>query len=100
MTVKSAFQRPFTIEYRYKEGTILGELRDYIDDTYGEHYAKNKLQATEFVIDAGHGVGFTIGNIIKYAQRYGHKGGRNRQDLFKIIHYAMMAIFIHDKEIK
>ena len=99
MTANSAYQRPFTIEYRYKEGSILGELRDYIDDTYGEHYAKNKLQATEFVIDAGHGVGFTIGNIIKYAQRYGHKGGRNRQDLFKIIHYAMMAIFIHDKEI-
>ena len=86
------------IDYKYNEGKLLDEVRANIDGTYGEHYAKNKLQATEFVIDSGHGVGFTIGNIIKYAQRYGHKGGRNRADLLKIIHYTIMALFIHDKE--
>lgn len=88
------------IQYKYDENTIQDELIDYIDDTYAEHYAKNKLQATEVIIDSGHGMSFVLGNILKYTQRYGHKGGRNRKDLFKILHYCIIAIFIHDKETK
>ena len=41
----------------------------------------NNFQATEFIIDGGHGEGFCIGNILKYAQRYGKKDGYNRKDL-------------------
>ena len=33
---------------------------------------------------------------MKYAQRYGKKGGRNRKDLLKVIHYAIMMLYIHD----
>ena len=51
-------------------------LREYIDSTYDEHYSENKFQATEFIIDGGHGEGFCIGNIMKYAQRYGKKTER------------------------
>ena len=43
------------IEYKYNEGNILQELQNYIDETYGEHYSTNKYQATEFIIDGGHG---------------------------------------------
>jgi hypothetical protein len=35
---------------------------------------------------------------MKYAQRYGKKGGRNRDDLMKIAHYAIMAMHVHDLE--
>ena len=84
------------IEYRYNEGNLIQELKDYIDATYGEHYSKNKFQATEFIIDGGHGEGFCIGNIMKYAQRYGKKNGYNRKDLMKIIHYAIIAMYNHD----
>ena len=59
--------------YKYNEGKTLAELKEYIDSTYDEHYSKNKFQATEFIIDGGHGEGFCIGNIMKYAQRYGKK---------------------------
>ena len=76
------------IEYRYNEGNLIQELKDYIDATYGEHYSKNKFQATEFIIDGGHGDGFCIGNIMKYAQRYGNKDGFNRKDLMKF--YTML----------
>lgn len=86
------------VSYRYNEDNLLSELRGYIDATYDEHYAKNKVQATEFIIDAGHGEGFCIGNIMKYAQRYGKKDGCNRKDLLKVIHYAMIMMDIHDKE--
>ena len=53
-------------------------------------------QTTEFIIDGGHGEGFCIGNIMKYAQRYGKKNGYNRKDLMKIIHYAIIAMYNHD----
>ena len=59
------------INYKNNEDKALAELSKYIDSTYDEHYSKNKFQATEFIIDGGHGEGFCIGNILKYAQRYG-----------------------------
>ena len=84
--------------YKYDEGNILSELKEYIDYTYDEHYSKNKFQATEFIIDGGHGEGFCIGNIMKYAQRYGKKNGKNRNDLLKVIHYGIIALYINDME--
>ena len=86
------------IDYKYNEGKILAELKEYIDSTYDEHYSKNKFQATEFIIDGGHGEGFCIGNIMKYAQRYGKKGGKNKRDLLKVIHYGIIALYINEME--
>ena len=86
------------IEYKYNEGNLIAEIQDYINGTYGEHYSTNKYQATEFIIDGGHGEGFCIGNVMKYAQRYGKKDGYNRKDLMKIIHYAIIAMHVHDLE--
>jgi hypothetical protein len=83
-------------KYRYSEDRILEELKSYVDSTYGQHYSRNKFQATEFIIDGGHGEGFCIGNVLKYAQRYGKKDGRNRKDLLKIIHYAIIMLHVHD----
>ena len=86
------------IEYKYNENTTLKELKEYIDSTYDEHYSKNRFQATEFIIDGGHGEGFCIGNIMKYAQRYGKKGGKNRRDLLKVIHYGIIALYVNEME--
>ena len=33
-----------------------------------------------------------MGNILKYAQRYGKKNGRNKADLMKVIHYAIIQL--------
>ena len=84
--------------YKYGEDKILTELKEYIDSTYDEHYSKNRFQATEFIIDGGHGEGFCIGNIMKYAQRYGKKGGKNRRDLLKVIHYGIIALHVNEME--
>ena len=43
-------------------------------------------------------MGFCLGNVMKYAQRYGKKNGRNRADLMKIAHYAIMALHVHDQD--
>jgi hypothetical protein len=87
------------IDYKYDEVRLLSELRDYVDSTYGQHYSMSKFQSTEFIIDNGHGVGFTAGNVMKYVQRYGKKEGRNRQDLLKVLHYALMLLYVHDMEV-
>ena len=76
------------VDYVFDEGKYLSEIWNSIDKTYTSHYAQNKIQSTEFIADAGHGEGFCIGNIIKYAQRYGKKGGFNRNDLTKVAHYV------------
>jgi hypothetical protein len=84
------------IDYKYSEDRILKELQEYIDKTYSAHYSHNRFQATEFIMDSGHGEGFCIGNILKYSQRYGKKDGKNRNDLLKVIHYGIMALHNHD----
>ena len=84
------------ITSKYSADKILDELKEYIDGTYNAHYSHNKFQATEFIMDSGHGEGFCIGNILKYSQRYGKKDGKNRKDLLKVIHYGIMALHNHD----
>ena len=88
------------IDYKFNEGALIDELRSYINATYDGHYSKNQFQSTEFIIDCGHGMGFALGNVLKYAQRYGKKEGHNRKDLMKILHYALIALNIHDVENK
>jgi hypothetical protein len=83
---------------KFNETQLLEEIQDYIDDTYKSHYANNKYQATDIIIDAGFGEGFCMGNIIKYIKRYGMKQGYNRKDILKLIHYAIIMLHIHDKE--
>ena len=35
---------------------------------------------------------FCQANILKYGSRYGSKDGRNKGDLLKVIHYAMLLL--------
>ena len=86
------------IDYKYNEDKLIKEFASYIDNTYDQHYSLNKYQSTEFIIDSGHGEGFCIGNIMKYAQRYGKKDGKNRRDLLKVIHYGIIALYINEME--
>ena len=89
------------IDYKFKENEILEEVSRYIDSTYDEHYATGKIQATESIIDDGHGTGFCMGNVGKYGRRYGKKGetpAEWRKDLMKVMHYTIIQLFIHDQE--
>ena len=88
------------IDYKFNEDENINELKKHIDSTYDSHYSKEQFQATEFIVDGGHGTGFCIGNIMKYAQRYGKKGSRDdaRKDLLKVLHYGIIQLFVHDYE--
>lgn len=79
-------------KYKFNEDIVIDKLKTYIDSTYDAHYSMNKIQSTEFIFDAEHGEGFCLGNVIKYAQRYGKKDGKNEKDLLKIIHYTIILL--------
>ena len=86
--------------FQFKEGALIEQLLTYVRKTSDGHYSKNKFQSTEFIVDCDHGMGFALGNVLKYAQRYGKKDGYNRKDLLKILHYALIALDVHDKNEK
>ena len=86
------------MDYKFKEDKILDVIKNHIDNTYKEHYAHGKYQATDMILDAGHGEGFCLGNIMKYAMRYGKKDGKNVKDLLKIIHYSIIALYLLDEK--
>jgi len=89
------------IDYKFNEPELLAELASYVDSTYEQHYAKNReLQSTQVIIDRGRGLDFCLGNVDKYSNRYGEKGNTNdhRKDLLKILHYTLIALYVHDRE--
>lgn len=89
------------IEYKFNENKYIEEFKNYIDKTYNGHYSSNKFQSTEVIIDRGNGTGFCMGNVDKYSNRYGKKGERDdhRKDLMKILHYALIQLYIHDNDL-
>lgn len=89
------------IDYKFKEADLIRELQAYIDKTYQQHYAGGKIQATEDIIDDGHGTGFCIGNSKKYLKRYGKKGetpAEWRKDIMKVLHYSLIQLYVHDRQ--
>ena len=84
-------------DYKFNEDTYLTELQQYIITTYNQHYGQSKYQATDTIVDAGYAEGFCMGNIQKYWKRYGKKEGKNRKDLLKILHYAIIMLHVHDQ---
>ena len=88
------------MEYKFNEANTIEQIKRYVDKTYERHYGYGKYQATDMIIDAGHGDGFCMGNIMKYAMRYGKKPDpisgdlKDQGDLLKNIHYAIIAIHL------
>ena len=46
------------MNYKFNEDQLVQELMEYVDKTYDQHYATDKYQATDIIIDSGHGTGF------------------------------------------
>jgi conjugal transfer/entry exclusion protein len=88
------------MNYKFREDELINEFKEYIDSTYQSHYASGSLQSTEVIIDRGRGMDFALGNVDKYNARYGIKEGRNRKDILKILHYALIALYVHDLEVE
>jgi len=89
------------IDYKFNEDLYIEEFRNYVDSTYDQHYSNGGFQSTEVIMSRGHGTGFCMGSIDKYSNRYGKKGTAEdaRKDLMKILHYALLQLYIHDNDL-
>jgi len=103
-TIDQAAEKPFPFpDYKYREREIMNQVMKYIDSTYREHYVHESanIETGQLILaDPERGLGFCIGNVLKYADRYGRKNGFNEKDLFKVIHYAVMALSINHSNSK
>ena len=82
-------------QYKYHETEIMDDIEEYVSSTYNGHYTGTEhefrnVQTIDLMAARDIASGFCQANILKYASRYGSKEGRNKKDLLKVIHYAML----------
>jgi hypothetical protein len=84
------------ILYKYNEGQIIADFKEYIDKTYNQHYntEDKSLQAFDAWIALGDSMPTFRNTAIKYLWRYGKKNGNNKDDLMKTLHYVLMCIYV------
>ena len=83
--------------YKYHEEEILKDIEEYVSGTYQGHYTGNshefrKVQTIDLMASKDLAAAFCQANILKYGSRYGNKDGKNKKDLMKVIHYAMLLL--------
>ena len=82
---------------KYHEDQILEDIKEYVSGTYNGHYTGTKheyrnVQTLDLMASRDLASTFCQANILKYGSRYGSKDGRNKKDLLKVIHYAMLLL--------
>ena len=82
---------------KYHENEILKDVEEYVSRTYNGHYTGTKheyrnVQTIDLMASRDLASDFCQANILKYGSRYGSKDGRNKKDLMKVIHYAMLLL--------
>ena len=84
---------------KYNEDKILKEIGEYIEGTYGQHYAQvsKGTQVQDLLRDIGIDKDFCQANAIKNLCRFGKKDGRNRKDLLKAVHYIVLLMNSEDQ---
>ena len=83
--------------YKYHEEEILKDIEEYVSSTYQGHYTGKSheyrnVQTIDLMASKELASGFCQANILKYGSRYGNKDGKNKKDLMKVIHYAMLLL--------
>ena len=103
-TIDDMYSHHFTTEeksmahyFKYHEKEILKDIEEYVSGTYKGHYTGNshefrKVQTIDLMASKDLAAAFCQANIIKYGSRYGNKDGKNKKDLMKVIHYAMLLL--------
>ena len=77
---------------KYDEDAILTQVAEYIESTYDQHYIGTKnIQTIDVWDNLDMAEEMCLGTLLKYAMRFGKKGGKNKKDLLKLIHYAVLT---------
>ena len=102
-TIDDMYSHHFTTEqpmahyFKYHEEEILKDIQEYVSQTYQGHYTGKSheyrnVQTIDLMASKELAAGFCQANILKYGSRYGNKDGKNKKDLMKVIHYAMLLL--------
>ena len=96
-TEKMDYEPQRNHQYKYHEEEILKDIEEYVSNTYNGHYTGTKhefrkVQTIDLMAARDIAAQFCQANILKYGSRYGSKDGRNKKDLLKVIHYAMLLL--------
>ena len=88
---------PMAHYFKYHEEEILKDIQEYVSGTYQGHYTGNShefrnVQTLDLMASKDLASAFCQANILKYGSRYGNKDGKNKKDLMKVIHYAMLLL--------
>jgi len=94
---KMDYQPERNHQFKYHEDEILKDIHEYVSNTYNGHYTGTKhefrkVQTIDLMAARDIAAQFCQANILKYGSRYGSKDGRNKTDLLKVIHYAMLLL--------
>ena len=97
MSLQVTEEKPMAHYFKYHEKEILKDIEEYVSGTYQGHYTGNshefrKVQTIDLMASKDLAAAFCQANIIKYGSRYGNKDGKNKKDLMKVIHYAMLLL--------
>ena len=95
-TVNTITDIPYSpTPWNYKEDQIVDDFYDYLKSTYSEHYAtdEKELQCFDAWIAMGDATPTFRNTAIKYLWRYGKKGGNNKKDLLKAMHYVLLCLY-------
>ena len=88
-------EKPMAHYFKYHEEEILKDIQEYVSGTYQGHYTGKSheyrnVQTIDLMASKELASAFCQANILKYGSRYGNKDGKNKKDLMKVIHYAML----------
>ena len=95
--IKITEEKPMAHYFKYHEEEILKDIQEYVSGTYQGHYTGKSheyrnVQTIDLMASKELAAGFCQANILKYGSRYGNKDGKNKKDLMKVIHYAMLLL--------
>ena len=97
MSLQVTEEKPMAHYFKYHEEEILKDIQEYVSSTYQGHYTGKSheyrnVQTIDLMASKELAAGFCQANILKYGSRYGNKDGKNKKDLMKVIHYAMLLL--------
>ena len=86
-------------KYKYNEDKAMEAIQAYVNSTYGQHYVGDgDVQTVDFWRSLGSLETTARDTAIKYLARFGKKGGKNRKDLLKAVHYIVLMMYALDLE--
>ena len=95
--IEESKKRKMAHFFKYHEEEILKDIEEYVSSTYQGHYTGKSheyrnVQTIDLMASKELAAAFCQANILKYGSRYGNKDGKNKKDLMKVIHYAMLLL--------